>query len=335
MTRIFLLASIVNLFIATSFVTAAERFEGAWGGRTPTSVTFLGKKKLRYCFKNKCQVRSYKGNKNEKLNFSAGGKTRIILVKHGTTYDASFAADGKKVVATAMLSLQADNTKNVEGAVVSGNTTKELDNNIESEIDSILSDKETIRAVQSALSSFGYRPGSADGINGNGTKREIKKFRRDAALTVGNHIDEPLVHALGIRNIESNYDASIFVVNEPSHILGKRLEKLEKSQIVDELAKIIKKDRKRIDLVYSKPKSIVFVIYSQLNPGVSIRTYASNIIGGEPNSWSQSYRYTVDESTPTAPMIIINEFETGNPMYLVHKLFINNNLAATRLTRAR
>lgn len=98
-----LFAAVAPLLAATSFSIAADRYEGAWGGKTPTSVTFLGKKRLKYCFKKSCKVHAYKGKKGSELSFSAGGKSRVVLKNFGKTYDATYAADGKRVVATALL----------------------------------------------------------------------------------------------------------------------------------------------------------------------------------------------------------------------------------------
>ena len=79
-----------------------------------------------------------------------------------------------------------------------------------------------------------------------------------------------------MRAYKANSEAIIFVVNESSYKLGRRLEKLKKEQVLDEFLKLAKKDKKNIDLIYSKPKSIVFVIFHQLKP---------DSLGCEPNSY--------------------------------------------------
>jgi peptidoglycan hydrolase-like protein with peptidoglycan-binding domain len=185
-----------------------------------------------------------------------------------------------------------------------------------------------------ALSKFGYRPGDADGNLGNGTKREIEKFRVDVALPAGDQINEPLLSALGVLDLENYPNATILVVDRRAGELNETLGAMNKAEILDYLPELHKMDKRKIDLAFSRPKSIVFIIYQTLPKGTKIKTFASNILNGTRNSWSQSYDYVVQGDTKTGPMIIVNEFETGNPMYLYHELFDGDKLIARRLTRA-
>ncbi len=198
----------------------------------------------------------------------------------------------------------------------------------------LVENTDSIGAVQEALGNFGYQPGRTDGIFEEGTKKAIRNFRRDANLNRGDKIDERLLTSLGILDSEKFPNGNIFVIDQRAKKLESHLKPMTRTQLVSFLPKLAVQDRKQIDLVYKRPKSIVFVVYSDLSVGDTVVTFASNIRQGKRNSWSQKYRYKIEENTPIRPLIIINEFETGNPMFIIHELFVNRKKIAVRLTRA-
>lgn len=194
--------------------------------------------------------------------------------------------------------------------------------------------KETVRQVQSVLAEFGYSPGSADGVVGRRTERAISAFRKDTGVGEGHAVDLALLLALGIEKQATTHSAAIYVSTEPSHELGSRLEKLKRDDLLSELDKLALSDRKQIDLEFSPPKSIIFVVYSPLEDKEVVRTVASNIISGKKSAWSETYNYPIGDWVPTEPLVIINEFETSNPMFIVHEMWVGRELVATKLTRA-
>lgn len=204
----------------------------------------------------------------------------------------------------------------------------------EEPIGPFFTDKDSVRVVQAALTSFGYAPGPADGAAGRRTKVAIREFRHDAALPDGDLISERLLRALGLRASESPYKGGIYVSIENPNALGARLAALEPEEILAELTLLKQRSANHIDLNFSKPKPIVFVVYYPLKERALITTHASNIINGKKNDWNAAYNYPTVDDVPTEPLVIINEFETSNRMFLVHKLMVDGEVVTEKLTRA-
>lgn len=188
--------------------------------------------------------------------------------------------------------------------------------------------------VQSALKEFGYSPGPIDGVSGPGTLRAVKRFQAATAIPATGELTPALLVNLGIQDVTEVPTATILVIDEGSDVLAEQIGRMDKAELLEYLPVLASRDTKQIDLNFHRPKSIVFIIYSKLPTGTYVSTYASNIIDGKRNRWSSTFPYTVGEDTPTQPLIIINEFETGNTMFLVHQLFVGRKKVAARVTRA-
>lgn len=72
-------------------------------------------------------------------------------------------------------------------------------NAAEASSESIITDQETIKLVQSLLNCMGYACGTADGITGQKTKDAISAYESSVGITVNGIITDELLQSLGLQ----------------------------------------------------------------------------------------------------------------------------------------
>lgn len=78
--------------LAAGFAVPAQgaALTGKWQGRTPTSLEFLDGGKVKYCYRSKCTVQSYKGDPNSEIKFR-WKRGRFVFTKTAGGYDGKYS----------------------------------------------------------------------------------------------------------------------------------------------------------------------------------------------------------------------------------------------------
>lgn len=91
MRRLLLTAALMTLIAAPA--VQAETYAGIWQGGAPSTVTFLSRNKLKYCYFDLCNDLNFSGNKNKQILFRWG--TAIYeLTRTNTGYRGVFSNTG-------------------------------------------------------------------------------------------------------------------------------------------------------------------------------------------------------------------------------------------------
>ena len=68
---------------------AAQVLSGKWSGKSPTTLEFLDGNKVKYCYKKKCTVQPFTGDRATEVKFK-WGRSKFVFTKTETGYDGSF-----------------------------------------------------------------------------------------------------------------------------------------------------------------------------------------------------------------------------------------------------
>lgn len=91
MRRLLLTAALLIPLAAPA--VQAETYAGIWQGGAPSTVTFLSRYKLKYCYFDQCSDQNFSGNKNKQILFR-WGTARYELTRTNTGYRGVFTNIG-------------------------------------------------------------------------------------------------------------------------------------------------------------------------------------------------------------------------------------------------
>jgi len=187
--------------------------------------------------------------------------------------------------------------------------------------------------IQSALLEYGYRPGPADGLFGSKTERAIRQFQNEFRVDETGRADEQTAYQLGMFSEEAFAQTEIFVLNTPTDEIAARLTGLDRIGVANALEELRKQSLSKINMVFEKPKTVIFVSVADFQPGDIVFTQIEVIRKDRPMFYENFY-YEISEDTPTEPLVIINEAEAGWELQFTHRIGVNGKIIGQKRTRA-
>lgn len=92
MKQIFISTVLASLILASNAGTAdAKNWSGRWDGQSYSTLEFLDGKRVKYCFKKDCVIKSYSGNASETIRFK-WGNSRFSFEWNGQGYNGLYRA---------------------------------------------------------------------------------------------------------------------------------------------------------------------------------------------------------------------------------------------------
>ncbi len=297
---------------------------GKWSGKTPAKVVIKNGRVAKYVSRGRKQrVGRTKLNRNS-LSFGHGYGYKIELDPISKDVLSAFWKKGKQSASGILR----------RSTTIATEVPKQPVARPAAELGERIDDLKVVSLVQAELTRFGYKPGPVDGVIGASTKRAIAAFRRDSGLPSGKIITKKLLDTLGLPDWKHETHGTILAYQTRAKSLEKIIVAKSRLELISYLPRLRGDSVRNVRSSFNVPKSFVFIVYDAIEDGAIVETWVSGITDGRKNSWFNSFKYKIDETTPTEPLIIINEFGTPGPMFLVHKLFVNGKLIATRYTRA-
>lgn len=190
-----------------------------------------------------------------------------------------------------------------------------------------------VRAIQQKLDDFGYNAGKPDGKGGKRVVAAIRQFQTEFRLPVDGALDESTAAELEIPLYTPETEGQIFVLPDDINGISFALRGKSHAEIINFLYELSQRSASKIDTDFTKPKTVIFVLTADLKPGDVITTQFENIRLDLPKYYENFY-YEIQQDTPTAPLIIINEVEAGWELQFTHRMFVNGVLVGEKRTRA-
>ena len=187
--------------------------------------------------------------------------------------------------------------------------------------------------IQQALAEYGYRPGPADGLFGKRTKQSIEQFQREYRLAITGEADIETAVQLGIRQYAPLYSAEIIVVTDSAKKVSAEISKRDHAAVLNYLLELRDRSKNKIDMVFERPKTVVFVVDEDLEVDDVVVTQIEVIRRDNPK-WVENFYYEIAEDTPTEPLLIINQAEAGWELQLTHRAILNGKVIGLKRTRA-
>lgn len=190
-----------------------------------------------------------------------------------------------------------------------------------------------VQRIQQRLIEFGYKPGPADGDAGKRTIDAIRLFQKEFRLPMDGEPSANTARELGDPAYSPFTAAEIIVVNKRSPKVAADLQKASHAEVINTLAKLSAESLSKIDMVFERAKTVVFVVDADLKPGDLVMTQIE-VIRADLPLYYENFYYEIAADTPTEPLVIINDAEAGWELQLTHRIFLNGELIGQKRTRA-
>jgi peptidoglycan hydrolase-like protein with peptidoglycan-binding domain len=129
-----------------------------------------------------------------------------------------------------------------------------------------------VQNIQQRLIDFGYKPGPADGDPGKRTIEAIKLFQKEFRLPIDGEPSTNTAAELGDPAYAPPASAEIIVVNKRSAKVAAQLQKASHAEVINTLAELAAENLSKIDMVFERAKTVVFVVDADLKPGDMVMT---------------------------------------------------------------
>lgn len=190
-----------------------------------------------------------------------------------------------------------------------------------------------VQRIQQLLLDYGYKPGPADGDPGRRTVDAIKLFQKEFRLPVNGEPSTNTAYQLGDPDYSLFTSAEIIVVNRRSAKVAAQLQNASHAEVINTLAELSGENLSKIDMVFERAKSVVFVVDADLKPGDMVMTQIE-VIRAELPLYYENFYYEIEADTPVEPLVIINDAEAGWELQFTHRVFVNGVLIGQKRTRA-